>query len=145
MCFEKEGFVLLMDSLRDAFGSAGESMVYHMSKQYGRYIIKSTKDESSEYDRTAIGGYLDKVKQLGWGEMRFDDMDWVNKEFQVTMVENNFSDYCRSGQEGMCFFIKGVIAGTIQELLGEDMLVTEKACIKNGDNNCVFKLKTTHT
>ena len=41
MCFNKEGFVLFIESLRDSFGTAGESMVFHMSKQYGRHIMQT--------------------------------------------------------------------------------------------------------
>ena len=43
VCFENEDFVLLLDDLRDTFGSAGESMIFHMSNQYGKYLMQSAK------------------------------------------------------------------------------------------------------
>ena len=142
--FEKEGFILFMDSLRDAFGAAGESMVFHMSKQYGKYLIQSAKNlykNDPDKNQVTMDMHLEKVQGLGWGKMSFDKMDWAKGEFQVTLTENMFHEYCAAGQTGICYFIKGVLAGTIEEITGQSFNISELACAKNGDPECVFKLK----
>lgn len=85
--------------------------------------------------------HLEKVQSLGWGKMGFDEMDWINGEFTITMAENRFRDYCFSGPDGICYFIKGVLAGTIEEISGQQFNINLQACPKNGDPECVFKLK----
>jgi predicted hydrocarbon binding protein len=142
--FEKEGFILFMDSLREAFGSAGESMVFHMSKQYGKYLIQSAQNKyKNDPDANALtmDEHLEKVQSLGWGKLVFNQMNWAEGEFQVTLEENMFSDFCVSGKDGMCFFIKGVLAGTIEEITKQKFNISELFCVKDGDNDCVFQLK----
>ncbi len=144
VCFDKEGFVLLMDSLREAFGSAGESMVFHMSKQYGKYLIQSKKSSYSnddQHNQNTVESHLEKVRGLGWGDLVFDEIDWMNGAFNITMNENGFSDYCINGHEGMCYFIKGVMAGTMEEIMGYQINITELTCAKKGDSKCAFKLQ----
>ena len=144
VCFDKEGFVIFMDSLRDAFGSAGESMVFHMSKRYGRFIIQSAKNgytgNPQDYQVT-MDRHLDKVRTLGWGEMSFNEVDWERGEFKVSMNNNTFLDYCKSGQDSMCFFIKGVMTGTIEEITHQHFNIVENKCAKKGDKGCEFILK----
>jgi predicted hydrocarbon binding protein len=142
--FETEGFVLFMDSLRETFGLAGESMLFHMSKQYGKYLIQSAKNsykDAPEHNQVMMDKHLEKVQSLGWGKMKFDKMDWVNGEFTISLLENTFSDYCVSGKDGVCYFIKGVMAGTIEEITGQPFNINVQGCVKDGDSNCVFKLK----
>ncbi len=144
VCFDKEGFVLFIDNLRDTFGSAGESMVFHMSKQYGRHIIQSAKNSytgAPEDNEVTMDKHLDKVKSLGWGEMSFDEMDWIKGEFKVAMRENMFLDYCKSGRDGVCYFIKGVMTGTVEEITHQRFSITELECVKKGASKCVFSLK----
>lgn len=133
-----------MDSLREAFGAAGESMVFHMSKQYGKYLIQSATNmykNDPDQNGLTMDKHLEKVQSLGWGKMVFNKLDWAKGEFQVTLEDNIFHDYCAAGQEGMCFFIKGVLAGTIEEISGEKFNISELHCAKNGDPECVFRLK----
>ncbi len=144
VCFDKKGFVLFIESLRDSFGSAGESMVFHMSKRYGSYIIQSAMSGYTGAPKGVEGTMdknLDKVKTLGWGDISFDEMDWAKGEFKVSMTNNSFIDYCKSGQDSMCFFIKGVLAGTLEEITHQQFSISEEECAKKGAEKCVFALK----
>ena len=67
-------------------------------------------------------------------------MDWIKGEFTVSMEGNMFVEHCKSGQDGMCYFIKGVMTGTIEEITHQSYGVTEVECYKNGAEKCVFKL-----
>ena len=41
----------------------------------------------------------------------------------------------------MCYFIKAVMTGTMEEITHQSFSVTETECVKNGDEKCVFVLK----
>ena len=119
-------------------------MVFHMSKRYGSHIIQSAM---SSYTGAPAGiegtmsKNLDMVKSLGWGDISFDEMNWAKGEFKVSMTNNNFIDYCKSGQDSMCFFIKGVLTGTIEEITHQQFSISEEECVKKGGEKCVFLLK----
>jgi len=144
VCFDKEGFVLFIESLRDAFGSAGEAMVFHMSKRYGSHIIQSAMSSytgAAESVEGTMGKNMDRVKSLGWGDISFDEMDWRNGEFKISMTNNSFGEYCNAGQDSMCFFIKGVMTGTIEEITHQQFSINDLECTKKGGTKCQFLLK----
>ena len=69
MCFDRLGFELLIDSLKDTFGSAGESMIFQMSRKYGKHLINSVKeqyagDKSNGFE-ASMGSHLGSVSRLG--------------------------------------------------------------------------------
>jgi len=144
VCFDKEGFVLFIESLHETFGSAGESMVFHMSKRYGSHIIQSAMSSytgAPEGVEGTIDKNMDRVKSLGWGDISFDEMNWAKGEFKVSMENNSFVEYCNAGQDNMCFFIKGVLTGTIEEITHQHFSITDIECTKKGGTKCQFLLK----
>lgn len=147
ICFDKLGFELLIDSLKETFGSAGESMIFQMSRNYGRYLIKSVSEmyQGDNHDGFAanISQHMGRVSKLGWGSFSYDKMDWVNGEFTVNVEDNIFREDCKSGRASICYFIKGVMAGTMEEVTGQNLSIRETECYKDGDSNCIFELKRT--
>ena len=64
VCFHKEGFVLFMECLRGAFGSAIESMVFHMSTLYGTHFIRR-RIATREAHRTMRSQWIGKLTKSG--------------------------------------------------------------------------------
>ena len=144
VCFEKLGFVLFIDSLKDTFGSAGESMIFQMSKNYGKYLIQSVAEmysgkNHSSYE-SSMGEHLGNVRDLGWGAISYELMDWENGRFIVNVDGNVFNDDCKNGKDSMCYFVKGVMVGTMEEMTGYDLSIKTAECYKDGDSKCVFEL-----
>lgn len=102
--------------------------------------MKDFKGDPTAYE-VKMEGHLDRVNSLGWGEMSFDEVDWIKGEMKLSLRNNSFQDYCGSGHDGMCYFIKAVMTGTMEEITHQSFSVTETECVKNGDEKCVFVLK----
>ncbi len=145
VCFDRLGFELLVASLKDTFGSAGESMIFQMSRNYGKYLIKSVKDVYSDGTTNgfedSLKDHLGSVHSLGWGSFKYQEMDWQKGEFTIDVEENIFRESCKDGRDSMCFFIRGVMVGTMEEVANMELSIQEESCYKNGDSKCVFKMK----
>ena len=144
VCFDKLGFELLIDSLKDTFGSAGESMIFQMSRTYGKHLIQSVAEmyagENHNGHEANIGDHLESVRDLGWGSISYNKMDWEKGSFTLNVEENIFREDCKAGRDSMCYFIKGVIVGTMEEMTGNDLTIRETSCYKDGDSRCIFDL-----
>lgn len=144
VCFDRLGFELFIDSLKETFGSAGESMIFQMSKNYGKHLINSVKEQyagdSTNGFEEIMGSHMGSVNRLGWGSFEFTEMDWVKGEFKVDVEENIFRESCANGRDSMCYFIKGVMVGTMEEITGRSLSIKEIQCYKDGDSKCVFMM-----
>jgi predicted hydrocarbon binding protein len=137
VCFDKLGFVLFIDSLKDTFGSAGESMIFQMSKNYGKYLIQSVAEMYSGEDlssiESSIGDHLGSVRDLGWGAISYELMDWENGRFIINVDGNVFREDCKNGKDSMCYFVKGVMMGTMEEMTGYGLSIKVTECYKEGE------------
>lgn len=146
MCFDRLGFELLIDSLKETFGSAGESMIFQMNRNYGKHLINSVKEQyagdTTNGFEASMGSHLGSVTRLGWGSFTYQKIDWENGEFEVQVDENIFRESCKNGRDSMCYFIKGVMVGTMEEIAGRDLSIRETSCYKDGDSICVFRMSS---
>ncbi len=143
--FRPEGFVSFLNILKDSYGSAGESMIYNMSWNYGKQLIESFMKEIPQGDHESVEESvrlnLERVRNLGWGTFNVTSFDMVKGEVEVQLENQVFSGMCTDpGRMSQCYFIRGVLSGTLSAITGRDLYVKEYECRGEEGKNCFFKL-----
>jgi predicted hydrocarbon binding protein len=140
----KRSFVLgvqewnsLIEKLYTNFGSAAETILFHMGKSYGSSILK----EESEVDldrEIRINRLSLEARVAGWGKVTVE-----RKSPQDYNVKAQRCVFCSGSSETDrreigCFFLKGVISGFAEVLFGNsNSTVEETHC---GRDYCEFKV-----
>jgi len=142
VCFEKDGFQDFLNILDNRLGSAGQSLIYQMSKEYGHSIIKKFSQLSGITDvelvHEQIEVHLQNVNRLGWGEIEYTKMNLVEGLFDINLKKNIFRDSCVGKHSAICYYIRGVMAGTMEEVTGHTLKVETAECNESADY-CFFK------
>lgn len=113
-----------------------------MSKEYGHSIIKKFSQLSGITDieiiQKQIEAHLHNVNRLGWGEIEFTKMDLVEGLFDVELKKNMFRSRCVGKHSAVCYYIRGVLTGTMEEVTGHTLKVETADCNESSDY-CCFK------
>jgi predicted hydrocarbon binding protein len=140
----KRSFVLgvkewnsLIEKLYTNFGSAAETILFHMGKSYGSSTLK--EESEVDLDRELTINHLSlEARVAGWGKVaveRKSPRDYnVKAERCVFCSGSSEKDHRQVG----CFFLKGVISGFAGALFGNSSnTVDETHC---GRDYCEFNV-----
>jgi predicted hydrocarbon binding protein len=137
---------ILVNKIREKFGSGGEALLYYMGVDMGA-------EAAAEHKKRAEALRLrepDKITRIlgasiftgtGWGSMQIEEFT-PNPPHAVITVYNNFE--CEIGPTSKTPYsqlTRGLIAGYLSHLLGLEMEVNETECIAKGDPCCRFECK----
>lgn len=144
VCFEKNGFEDFLNVLDKYLGSAGQALIFQMSREYGHSIIKkfSQLSGASEQEdiQEQIESHLKNVNRMGWGEIKYTKMELEAGEFDIELWNNMFRSNCVGKYPAVCYYIRGVMAGTMEEITGHQLKVDTADCIEDSDH-CIFKFR----
>lgn len=120
-------------------------MIFQMSRTYGKHLIQSVAEI---YDKKGVNGqapnireHIERVSKLGWGAFTYGEMEFREGRLVVNLNENIFREDCKTGRNEVCYFIRGVLVGTMEEISGQEISVKKTNCYKDGASNCVFTLQ----
>ena len=140
--FRPDGFVNFLNLLEESYGSAGESMIYNMSWNYGKNLIESfmmSIPDDYEAGENSVTANLGKLGNLGLGTINVTPFDMASGEVEVDIENQIFRELCKDpGRMSQCYFIRGVLAGTLSGTLGQDLYVKEFECRGDEKKNCHF-------
>ena len=147
ICFTPEGFERFLSVLNKRFGSAGDSILYSMAKDFGAYDSKQML-ASLEYkddvvnEQAVVQMLLDSISSYNWGKYEIVKFDLINGEITFNIIGNPILEMCSAKDSPQCFFTKGAIAGIITEVTGIDFNPSAMTC-KDDTNVCqiVFNKK----
>ena len=137
---------ILVNKLREKFGSGGEALLYYIGLDMGVEAAKTHKKMAEalglrEPDKITriLGASI--FTSVGWGSMQIDEFT-LNPPHAVITVYNNFE--CETGpasKKPYSQLTRGLIAGYLSHLLGLEMEVNETECLVRGDPHCRFECK----
>lgn len=141
--FTAEAFIRMIGSLSNTFGSAGGSMMFQMGKDVGSYearkILQELEDSEAEPE-ALMEKILEEVSGHGWGELRLEEFDLVEGVVEVVLQHNVFEAHCEEIDMPQCFFLRGYLAGIIEELTEQRLHFKESRCYALGDKDCSIKM-----
>lgn len=147
VCFSYEGFVRFLSVLKDRFGSAGESMLFAMSRDFGMYdakkmleseVFKEMEGDEEKILEALLGG----VEELGWGKHTLDLFDLIKGEIRVSIMNSGLADLCVGQNSPQCFFMKGTLSGVLKEVIEQDFYPEKVECDRE-HSTCRITLKRT--
>lgn len=136
-----------MQSIVNNFGSAGESIIFQMGKEYGieycQNILSSRGQE--ELDLQEIFQYVINMgSKEGWANMELFEFNPQNGVIEVLLKQNVFKPVCTMLHQPQCFFLRGYLSGIIKELTNMDYMFYSSQCYANGDKHCSIRLIAQH-
>lgn len=140
LCFSPEGFQRFLSVLHTRFGSAGDSILYSMAYDFGRYDTKQMlvlleQDKEQGDERDILTAILDSISSFGWGDHKIDKFDLLGGDVSFTISDNPTLDLCETGESPQCYFMKGVLSGMIKEITEVDFQPTDQVC-RDENNVC---------
>ena len=88
--------------------------------------------------------HLGQFQITGTGKYEWVLKDIANKEFVIkgnSPFAEEYSTYFTAENRNVDHFIRGLMAGFISEVLGEDLYCFESTCVAHGKPNCTFVVK----
>jgi predicted hydrocarbon binding protein len=120
--FTPDGFKTLLEALEKTYKSAGKAMIYHMSIEYGTYLMNKVWTLTEEEYKTpveAINKRAKLIEALGWGEYNVESMNLEEGIIKIS-GENTVVD---SVESVIAYFLRGTLGGALGELLKRDLFV----------------------
>ncbi len=143
VCFSYGGFTRFLSVLNERFGSAGDSILFAMSRDFGVYDIHTMLQmgafRDAEGDEEKIfRAYLRDVERLGWGMQSLDSFDMIKGEVIISVQEFGLTGFCENENSPYCLFIKGVVSGILKEITEQDFYAESVECDREHPR-CRFK------
>lgn len=143
--FTYQSFLNILQSIINSFGSAGESIIFQMGKEYGIELCQNALSnmESNDPGLEDLFNYvIAEGSKSGWADMELSDFDPQNGAIEILLKKNIFQPVCISLHQPQCFFLRGFVSGIIKELTNMDYMFFSSQCYSNGDEHCSIRLTT---
>lgn len=139
-------WVVLVNKIREKFGSAGESFLYYIGLEMGikgamehLKMAKTLKLEDPEQIIKTLGASI--FSSVGLGRMQID-MFTLDPPYALISVYDNFEcEVAPASSKPYSQFIRGIISGYLTKVLNTEVTVEEIECFAKGDSCCRFECK----
>ena len=132
--FHPDVFKVFLNHLHDTYGSAGDSILFQMSKDFskqGMALIARQMNVETETDTgLVIDTFRDRMQMNGWGEFTVTRADFDKLEFEVTLSDSPFKELYIGDDSCMHYFYRGALAGFFEYLLGAPMMIKNHKTVK---------------
>jgi hypothetical protein len=95
--FSYDSFIKLLDSLVNNFGSAGESMIFQIGRDYGVHFCQDAMSRLSPNEmelRDLFEYVIQTASKDGWANMEIDDFNPQNGTIHVILKQIVFEPKC---------------------------------------------------
>lgn len=128
------GFVQeLSDHFVNYLGSGGAALLWHLGKKWGeRMVAKVCQKLTTHSIEERLRILLDALRVMGWGTFNLKEVETISRKGTI-VVENS----CEQRGNG-CHLVRGLLAGILSEVFGENMNVREVSHNNHSKCNFVF-------
>jgi predicted hydrocarbon binding protein len=82
--------------------------------------------------------YLSKLKNDdNWGRLSLQNIDFANGSGKIIIIKS-FESIARKTIQPCCQLFRGFLEGSLSELFGKNITITEEKCAGKGDKHCKF-------
>lgn len=145
VCFEKAAFVEFLNLLYEKHSAESLSWLVEMGKAYGKSLVSKFSQYimlASELKREEqMEIHMKTINRLGWGKYSFKKIDWSKPMFEIELTNNIFIDNCKTGNETVCYFLRGVLAGALEGITDSSLEIDMRECVHAGGEGCVFVIR----
>lgn len=135
-------FAALWEGFQGILTPSGlEAVLYNVGKKIGTYTATSLKDTYNLENNDLILAIVQAAKALGWGIIKFEDVDFQSFTGTIIMKES-FEALARQKKPyKVCHWARGYFAGCMSIVLGKPVEAVEVKCLATGAEYCEFKIR----
>ncbi|MEM4576416.1 MAG: hypothetical protein QW701_02995 [Candidatus Nezhaarchaeales archaeon] len=131
--FLREFVQELTDHFVNYLGSGGAALLWHLGKKWGeRMVAKAYQKITIPSVEERLRILFDTLRAMGWGTFNLKDIETISRKGTI-VVENS----CEQKGNG-CHLMRGLLAGILSEVFGENVNVREVSHNNHGKCNFVF-------
>ncbi len=141
--FKFPSFLKILESLVNHFGSAGESIIFQIGRDFGVHYSQTVLNgyESDEMELQDLFSHvINEASKDGWANMEVDEFNPHEGTIGVILKNNVFKPRCLNIHSPQCFFLRGYISGVIKELTNMDYRFFSSQCYAKKDEHCTMRL-----
>ena len=118
-----------------------EAVLYNVGKKIGTYTATGLKDTYGLENKDLISAIVQAAKALGWGIVKFQDIDFKDLEGTIIMKES-FEALARQKKPyNVCHWARGFFAGCMRVVFEKPVEAVEVKCLATGAEYCEFKVR----
>ena len=121
----------------DLGSKAGEHL-YRGGFTGGRLSFSKYKTDLGLSDEQAIEFMLKMGAEIGWGRLSLIHYDPDAQALKIAAYGSPFAESYGKSSQGVCHFLRGVIAGMGSSLFNRNCRAIETECAAMGDDRCLF-------
>lgn len=131
----------VFEGIRKTFGSGGDVILYQAGVVYGREFQEGMIKTVGKEPVLRNPGYsINLMAAAGWGIPEVLQVDPASTA-GVVRVRECFECAGTKSNKAICSFIRGVVVGSTETLLGGTAEADETSCIARGDPHCQFEIR----
>ncbi len=134
-------FRMFLNTLRETFHDAGDSILFQMSKNFSASamrIVGQQQDVGVEADpEMIIKVFSQRMQDSGWGTFSMVKTDFELFDFEIQLESSPFPEIGNEEEEIMNYFYRGVLCGFVEFLTRRPMRIKQCETL-NADGSVVF-------
>lgn len=141
--FHSDVFQVFLESLSKNFQSAGDSIVFQMSKDFSIQAMKTIGQqlgvgvEMNPTDITAM--FSKRMKESGWGAFKPIKLDLEKYLIEVELHESPYLELMKNEKTIMNYFYRGVLCGYFEYLTRRPLRIRQDETI-NEEGSLIFHI-----
>ena len=137
-----ETFAELWEGFEGILTPSGlEAVLYNVGKKIGTYTATGLKNTYGLKNKDLISAIVQAAKALGWGIVKFQDINFKNLTGTVIMKESFEALARQKKPHNVCHWARGYFAGCMSVVFGKPVEAVEVKCLATGAEYCEFKIK----
>jgi len=141
-------FRTFLNTLRETFHDAGDSILFQMSKNFSGSAMRIVGQQLGigvDADpNVIIKAFAQRMQDSGWGTFSMVKTDYEHFDFEIQLQSFPFPELGNEEEEIMDYFYRGVLCGFVEFLTRRPMRIKQCETI-NADGSVVFYISQTST
>ncbi len=138
-------FAVLQKAISDLYGSEGNNLIYLLAKIHGKNSTQiMVKRFGFKPNEENFSYFVDGSTLVGMGTMKLKEYDLSSKNailesYDSTIPKKYIDLFCKSDFP-IDNYMRGILAGGAEPLIGKEMKCTERKCMAKGDLSCEYHI-----
>jgi len=136
----------IFSSIYSLLGKNGaNALLYNAGHKTGKFYVEEIRKITGLRELELLNECVRGDFMAKWGKFEytldFDKFEGEVKLYDSFLAKNWVKVTKKEQKYPVCAFIAGYIAGEIESIFGEKVIVEEKACMALGNKLCLFEVK----
>lgn len=137
--FRRIFYEAILKKMRERVGTGYMAVLYHVGLEIGRVVCAELKQYAEGDTARTVALGQEMFKQVGFGTMKAD-LNLREHRATVRIWDCFECELFKGLGKPASHLVRGMMAGFLSEMLGEELYAQETSCIAAGDEYCEFRI-----